>query len=45
MWNLKKQTSEHKYQTHRCRQQTSGYKLWEEGQNRTRGLRGKNYYV
>ena len=33
-------------QTHRCRDQTSGYQ-WEEGsgkvKNRDRGLKGKNY--
>ena len=37
-----------KKQTHRCREQISGYQ-WGEGreeeQDRGRGLRGTNYYV
>ena len=35
-------------QTHRYREQTSGYQ-WEEergqGQNKSKGLRGTNYYI
>ena len=33
-----------KKQTHRYREQTSGYQWWE-GQNRGRGVRGTDYYV
>ena len=47
MWNLKKKTSEYnKKQTHRYREQTSGYQ-WREGrreeQDRSGRLRGTNY--
>ena len=36
------------YQIYRYREETSGYQWGEgsgEGQNRSRGLRGANYYV
>ena len=40
-----KQTSEQKKKpTHKYREQTSSYQ-WGEGQTRSRGLRGTNYYV
>ena len=50
MGNLKNTTSEYnkKKQTHRKRGQISSYQWGEgrrEGQDRSRGLRGTNYYV
>ena len=49
MWNLKNNTNTTKQkQIHRYREETSGYQ-WGEGreqeQERSRGLRGTNYYV
>ena len=50
MWNLKNTTVNitKKKQTHRYREQTTGYQWGEgraEGQDRGRGLRGTNYCV
>ena len=51
MWNLKNKTiNEHnkKKQTHRYSEQTIGYQWGEgsrEGQDRSMGLRGTNYYI
>ena len=48
MWNVKKPkklVNVTKKQTHRYREQISGYQWGGEGQYRGRGVRGTNYWV